>query len=179
VTASPEERFEWLVTELWSSRGEQVYAVLDGAQDRSVMAAVIHSGLPHECLFAGPLSSDLREVAPYLVQLEKGGSTTRSLLNMGWGRSYGIFAASPAPLEAMRQHFRRFLRVRTEDSTRLFFRYYDPRVLRAYVPTCNDAELGVLFGPVVRYYAESEGGQGLASYHRDGTGLHTTMRQLP
>jgi hypothetical protein len=30
----------------------------------------------------------------------------------------------------------------------LIFRYYDPRVLRVYLPTCWPAEVSTFFGPV-------------------------------
>jgi hypothetical protein len=31
----------------------------------------------------------------------------------------------------------------------LLFRYYDPRVLRVYLPSCRPSELETVFGPVV------------------------------
>ena len=45
-----------------------------------------------------------------------------------------------------------------EDGKPLYFRYYDPRVLRAFLPTCNADDLKVLFGPVDDYLLESEDG---------------------
>jgi hypothetical protein len=42
--------------------------------------------------------------------------------------------------------------------TPFYFRYYDPRVLRVYLPTCNASELQILFGPVARYYVEGKAG---------------------
>ena len=38
----------------------------------------------------------------------------------------------------------------------LYFRYYDPRVLRIYLPTCKESELKTVFGPVNSFYAEGE-----------------------
>jgi len=38
----------------------------------------------------------------------------------------------------------------------LIFRYYDPRVLRAYLPTCSPAELNTFFGPVTAFITEGE-----------------------
>ncbi len=43
-----------------------------------------------------------------------------------------------------------------EEGKPLYFRYYDPRVLRAYLPTCNESELQTVFGPVNHYYAEGK-----------------------
>ena len=56
----------------------------------------------------------------------------------------------------VRGHFRTFLMVYDPDNEPVYFRYYDPRVLRAYLPTCNKAETATLFGPVSYYLAESE-----------------------
>ncbi len=46
----------------------------------------------------------------------------------------------------------------------LLFRYYDPRVLRIFLPTCTPAELREFFGPLSRLYAEAEGGQELLEF---------------
>ena len=53
-------------------------------------------------------------------------------------------------------HLRTFLKVYGPDLKPLYFRYYDPRVLRVYLPTCNDQELQTVFGPVLRYLLEDE-----------------------
>lgn len=37
-----------------------------------------------------------------------------------------------------------------------YFRYYDPRVLRVYLPACNESELQTVFGPVEGYYVEGK-----------------------
>jgi len=141
------------------SAAPEVFAVLDGARDERIYRAVYDSRLDHECLFAGDISYDLAAAAPYLVRLEREAAFTRWLLEHGWGRSFGIFAWSRADLEALRRHFRRVLQVKDEGGRRLYFRYYDPRVLRRYVPTCTAAELRELFGPLVRLFAEGEQGQ--------------------
>jgi len=36
----------------------------------------------------------------------------------------------------------------------MLFRYYDPRVLRIYLPTCNAGELSTIFGPITGYIVE-------------------------
>ena len=53
-------------------------------------------------------------------------------------------------------HLRTFLKVYGPDLTPLYFRYYDPRVLRTYLPTCNEQEMRTVFGPVLRYIVEDE-----------------------
>lgn len=160
--------------ELWpSSAGSSpfhVYAVLDGARDPRIHAAVAGSGLPMCCLYAGALPAELVEVAPWLVRLAADAPFTTELLQRGWGKSWGVFAIAAAPLEDVRRHLRRFLRVSDEQGKTLVFRYYDPRVMRVYLPTCNDAELRQLFGPIGLYLAEDADGDVLIRYHRTQEG---------
>jgi hypothetical protein len=54
---------------------------------------------------------------------------------------------------------------------RLLFRYYDPRVLRVYLPTCLPNELETVFGPVKAYLVEGDGGGTLIQYRVDDRGL--------
>lgn len=133
-----------------------VYALLDGARDRRIHVAVRNAPLPSVCLFSGALSPRIAAAAPYLVQLRKEAPFVRFILQNGWGNAWGIFAMSTATVEEMRRHFRRFLRVTDENGKRLFFRYYDPRVLRLYLPTCTEDELKTVFGPVQRFTIEAE-----------------------
>jgi hypothetical protein len=153
-----------------------VVAVLDGARDGRISRAVYQSGLEWECLFSGDIPHDLAEAAPYLVRLTRDAPFTRWLLEHGWGHSFGIFAWSRADTEALRRHFRRLLRVRDEQGRRLYFRYYDPRVLRRYLPTCTADELREVFGPAGCLLAEGEAGQVL-SYSPGGRPL--AIREIP
>jgi hypothetical protein len=139
-----------------------VYAVIDGARDDRIYRAVYDSRLEYECLFAGELNYELSLAAPYLVRLDARAAFTRWLLEEGWGKSFGIFAWSLADIETLRRHFRRMLQIKDEDGRRLFFRYYDPRVLRLYLPTCTAGELREVLGPTGRLIAEGPEGQVLS-----------------
>ena len=43
-----------------------------------------------------------------------------------------------------------------ERGVRMLFRFYDPRVLRTYLPTCVSDELNQVFGPVEYFVTEAE-----------------------
>ena len=58
----------------------------------------------------------------------------------------------------------RFLRVTDESGRKLLFRYYDPRVLPIYLPTCTNDELTTIFGPVDRFVTETEDGAGAVEF---------------
>jgi len=79
-----------------------------------------------------------------------------------------VFVIAATGFEALRRHFRTFLRVRGPEGQVLYFRWYDPRVLRVYLPTCIAAEIAQVYGPVARYVCEGERADELHefSHHR-------------
>ena len=155
-----------IVETLWATSGEEVYAVLDAARDPSIYPRVRACGVRHECLYAGAIPRELAEVAPYLVRLWRDHPFTEELLDEGWGKSWGVFATGACDVETMRGHLRRFLRVRREQGPTMIFRYYDPRVLRLYLPTCTGEELETFFGPVSRFVLEDADASRVVAFGR-------------
>lgn len=161
--------------------GPQVHWLLDGARDPEIARLVRFGKLEYGCLFSGRLHPRLEAAAPYLVHLAAGSPTTNLLLRRGWGHAWGIFTVAPpdVTLTQQRLHFKKLLRVQTEDGRQLAFRYYDPRVLSIYLPTCTGQELRTLFGPVTRLLAEGEQSVDsvLCAYDVDGELLRTTRHR--
>jgi hypothetical protein len=180
MTASPTER---LLDCLWP-QGDlpttpQVYALIDGARDRDFEWKIRLSRLEYCCLYAGKLAPPLQRAAPYLVHLTPKSQFTRELLGSAWGTSWGILTIAPpdCTIQQQRGHFRTLLRVATEGGRTLVFRFYDPRVLRLFLPTCTRAELSVMFGPIPSLAAESADGKELLVYGSTGAGL--SCRTVP
>jgi len=145
------------------------FVILDGAVIPTLLDRLYGERPEFICLYRGELEPDIAEVAPYLVRLEPDTAFTDWVLGRGWGHHWGIFALARPGLKVMRTHFRRFLKVKDPDGKQLLFRYYDPRVLRAYLPTCTAEELQALFGPVQRYCLEAQEVNVLLQYqHADG-----------
>jgi len=144
-----------LLPYLFDDPDSQVYAVLDGASIPQLLPTLRAQAPVHICLYRGELDPELAATAPYLVQLEAETEFTEWLIR-GWGQHWGIFALAQADMRTLRSHFRQFLMVYGPAGQPLYFRYYDPRVLRVYLPTCNPEETQLLFGPVKRYLAEGE-----------------------
>ena len=147
-----------------------VWAILDGARDERIYAALRTSGLDYLCLYSGRLAPAMEAAAPYLVEIAPTYKFTSKLIEMSWGRSWGVFL-KVGDASNLRPHLRRFLRVRDEAGRILLFRYYDPRVLRVYLPTCRIDELRMVFGPVSSYLVESEDGDSLIEFAFDGNQL--------
>lgn len=145
-----------LYQQLFGDGAMPVYAVLDGASVPNLLHSLEQFEPDQICLYRGELGSELAEAAPYLVRLEPESAFTERVLREGWGRHWGIFVLAKADMRTLRRHFRSFLMVYDPDGRPLYFRYYDPRVLRIYLPTCNAEDGRLVFGPVSRYIMEGE-----------------------
>jgi hypothetical protein len=130
--------------------------IADAARDQRISAMLASSYLEHSCLYSGPLPVKLKSVAPYLIQLQYNDARTDRFIERGWGNSWGIFLKCDVRLDSLRRHLREFLVVRDPAGNLVLFRYYDPRVLRVYLPTCSPTELSAIFGPVERFWTEGD-----------------------
>ena len=133
----------------------KVWMILDGARDPCISWDLKNSYENYTCLYSGELHPDLERAAPYLVQLDYDAKYTQALLRKGWGQSWGVFFRCAGSLHQLRHHLRTLLLVHDPKGRRLVFRYYDPRVLRIYLPTCTTAELRTVFGPIETFWTES------------------------
>jgi len=141
---------------LFREPDQTVYALLDGASIPALPNRLAESPEQSGCLYRGELGLDLKMTAPYLVKLHAGSELLPWLWGEGWGKNWGIFVVTPLGFEELRRHFRGFLRVRDHSGRILYFRYYDPRVLRVYLPTCNAGEIKTVFGAISRFVCEGE-----------------------
>jgi len=132
------------------------FVVLDGAISPAVRDLLNLAGVFYQSLYEGEKAAELAPHGPFLVELTQGSILTPFLVKAAWGKSWGIFAVAKLSFDEMRKHLRRFLIVNTEDGKRLLFRFYDPRVLRTFLPTCDSDQRKEFFGPIQLFLAESE-----------------------
>ena len=174
-----DEQRELVLKALWP-QGEKptlgVWAILDCARDPKIYLALLESRLEFRCLYSGTLPRALEMVAPHLVELSPANRLTRHWLDIGWGQSWGVFLKIHDAAN-LRHHLRKFLKVHDPLGRSLLFRYYDPRVLRAFLPMAEPQQRQALFGPIDAWLAE-DGAAGLVEFkHHSRTGL--TARALP
>lgn len=139
---------------LFSER-TNVFAILDGASIDDLRMRLYETNPPNYCLFRGELTPDVASAAPYLVGLIDGTPFTEWLLDAGLGKHWGVFAQSLRSITEMRKHFRALITVHDEMGKPMIFRFYDPRVMHTFLPTCNPGELKTFFGSVDKFFAEA------------------------
>jgi len=135
---------------------EPLFAILDAARDPKVLEILKHSPEKYQSLYEGSKATELAPYAPYLVRLPVDSSLLETLVDEGWGKAWGIYFTCNESFDVVRNHLCHFVLVRGEDGRPLYFRFYDPRVLRHAIPLMNPEEATAFFGPVSGYLMESE-----------------------
>jgi hypothetical protein len=172
--ASPQQR----LLALLRSDYQPLYVVLDAARDIKILALLMQSKEEHQSLYEGVQGAKLSQVAPYLVKLGKDSLLLGSLLLEGWGKSWGVYLTCTSEFQEVRRHLRRFLEVQLPDGKQVYFRFYDPRVLRVFLPTCNADEVNQFFGPIKHYLSENEKPDSLLQFANNGNGADKKAIEL-
>jgi hypothetical protein len=110
----------------------------------------------HDSLFKGSSEQPLAHVSPNLFSFDPQTDFAKWYMQNGWGNSWGILVNSDIDLKPLVKHFRHFLMVKKENGEQLYFRFYDPRVLRVFLPTCDERQLNDFFGPVDYFICEDK-----------------------
>ena len=170
----PDSWIQALRAEYFADDDLLTYMVIDGASVGALIDHLYDDEPESSCLMPGALEPDLQEVAPYLVQLRDGEPFTEWVLRSALGRHWGVVLRATADLTTLERRYRKLLRVRGPDGEPLFFRFYDPRVLRTYLPTCEQEDLDTWFDGVRYYLAEAKETDVLLRFTSDG---HRVVRE--
>ena len=134
---------------LWARQGSRVHAVIDGLVVPGIAEKLKGAQLAGwDCLQRGAMSAEAAARAPYLAELGEGSPFTDWLLGEatptypGWG----LLLISMKPLLAVHEHCRSIGEVILPDGDRRGWRWYDPEVLRAILPTLLAGQLDEVFG---------------------------------
>ncbi|WP_437736610.1 DUF4123 domain-containing protein [Sorangium sp. So ce1335] len=133
-----------------------LFAVLDAARDPRIRLLLVEAGEQAASLYTGFQGELLADISPTLVHLPRESSLLDALIDSGWGDGWGVFLTSSRPFGDVRKHLRRFLLVESGAGKQQYFRFYDPRVLRGFLPTCGPRKTEALFEEIESFAMEAE-----------------------
>ena len=124
-----------------------LYAVLDACDTPAVPEKAIGLGAHRaKSLYAGTPQMPYDDVAPYLTAVDT--EVLHWILGTLWDEPFGIFVHSDESFANVYAHLQKFVMVRSPTGDDWYFRYYDPRVLGKFLPTCDREQLREFFGPI-------------------------------
>lgn len=140
------------------------FALLDAARMHGDIHRARELNPDHTCLYEGDSERFLSAVAPWLFSLQPNGPFAHWIVEHGASQSWGVLFQSDSEPVKLYKHLRNFLIVQGEDGREMYFRYYDPRVLHVFLPSCEPDQLREFFGPISAFVAEDA--QGLIFEYR-------------
>ena len=126
----------------------QLFALMDASLAPELPAAIIEHKprLDYVPLYIGDGKGSLLPISPYLVKLSLDDDLLWWLLDEGQGKSWGIYLCSQAELTSLQHHLFCLLSVRGLEGDKLYFRYYDPRVLRPFLASTQPGRTKPIHG---------------------------------
>ncbi len=154
------------------------YIILDGARLDEKLDEVIKlnsSGYP---LLNAKSEKYVQNLSAFLFIFQDGDQFSNLVLNQGWGQSWGIYIISTKSLNDLQLHLSKNMYASLDSGEIMYFRFYDPRVLRIFLPTCDKVQLEEFFGPVEKFIAEDEDPNYALIYSLNPEGLLKTEKVL-
>jgi hypothetical protein len=132
------------------------FILLDAARMKESVTKAKQLNPVNQSLYKEKNERPLASVSPYLFTHLRSSTFESWFFENGWGNSWGLFINANCSFDRLHYHLRKFLMVRTEDKEQIYFRFYDPRVLRIFLPTCDKYQIVEFFGPIKTFIMESE-----------------------
>lgn len=126
-----------------------LFALIDACDQPAVPQRADRNGSAAASLYLGWAAREFWAVAPYLFVVDE--STLEWILSDLWGQPWGVFLVTEASFDDVRRHLRKFLYVRDPDDRKVYFRFYDPRVLPTFLESADEATAREFFGPIAKF----------------------------
>jgi len=149
--------------------GKQIYAILNAAANPEIPRKLWWLNAEYVSLYKGDPEEKYVDIAPYIVSFSINGEKHEALMEWifkeCWGRENAVFFESNSDIHTLLRHFQRFTIVIDESGKGMFFRFYDLRILRAYLPLCSASESQYVFGSHIScFFMEDEDGFELLTF---------------
>ncbi len=159
----------------------RLYAVADPARAPELNDHIQRlMPLQAQCLYQGKLDPEVARHCPHLVELSPGDPLVRLWSQAGWGQAWGMWLESSAGFRSVWRRLRHFTQAILPDgSGPVLFRFWDPRVLRVYMPLVEADQLPEWFKDIDAYMVETEDGKGALRWSLAGGALKTAAGPPP
>jgi hypothetical protein len=143
-----------------------VFAVFDTADSPPVYEKMQQLGTEAALsLFRNTEKEDWSQVAPYLAQVNA--PMLDWIAETLWKEPWGVFLFGRMSLQDLWTHLRHFMVASLPDASIQYFRFYDPRILGAYLPVCDNRELAAFFGGMRAFGATGQDPNTVALFVRE------------
>ena len=140
-------------------QNNHLYAVVDAARDRRVLLLLEEAIDDHASLYQGARGRALDCEAPYMVHFSAQSMLLPRWLMASWQRAWGVFLCSAEAPPMVRRTLRRLLMVEAEERRdKLYFRYYDPRVLAQFWPLTTPRQRSEMLRDIDAFFFEDGSG---------------------
>ncbi len=152
------------------------YYIIDAASESIEIDDLIQAYGPSVCILKSNYDGQFVDVGPHLF-----GSTEKLdelMLNEKWGKGSYTLVSFTKDKQNLIQILKNNSEIVTEQDEVMFFRYYDPRILRIFLPIFDKQQLKEFFGTISEFMCEDEDpGYGLI-FHLDKASNLITYRLL-
>ncbi|NOZ52573.1 MAG: DUF4123 domain-containing protein [Gammaproteobacteria bacterium] len=165
TTTSPTQPL-WEV--LTAGHNLPLYGLADGAANAYIHAHLQVHHVPHLALYTD--KGLPQEQSPWLFPLRQQETFSEWYLQESPAQYWGILLATPLPLVELAEHLRDYLTMQDEQGKLHLMRFYDPRVIKAYLDALSDEQRQGFFKPGIQLWADAPGqAQTLLHYQEDNS----------
>ena len=128
------------------------YAVIDSVAIPMLLANIHKHSVPFLCLYRGEIPIDRVDIVPYIVKLNKNSQFCNWLIEASTKTPCCIYLNSSENITDVRKHLRKFIKAEIPSGKTIYFRFYDPRILKVYLPECELDDERVVYGEIIEEY---------------------------
>ena len=131
------------------------YLLIDAANMNADIVKARELNPSYILLFTG-IFKNVESVSPYIFVFELNSNFSDWYFDNGWGKALGIIIYSKSSIKRLRKQLQFLLKVETTSRKEYYFRFYDPRVFRIFLPTCDLNQFNLFFNQIDFYVCEDE-----------------------
>ncbi|MFD1747604.1 DUF4123 domain-containing protein [Rhizobium helianthi] len=134
-----------------------LYAVIDASRSPMTIPAALQAMTDKvACLYRGQALEEFGDDTAWVAAINLDESVLDWLIDNGFGKRWSIFLRSSLQLADIVRHLRKFTVIQDDQGTTHFFRFYDPRTLRQYLPVFTTEQRTAFFRGVHTWYCEND-----------------------